>query len=41
MLYRLSLLLFALPALGRDGDIAFADAREVFELEPVRHSWQR
>jgi hypothetical protein len=40
MLYRLSLLLFALPALDRDGNIALADAREVVELEPVRRSSQ-
>ncbi len=41
MPYRLSLLLFALPALDRDGDIALADAGETVELEPVRHSWHR
>jgi hypothetical protein len=41
MLYRLSLLLFALPALDREGDIALADAGEVVELESVGLSWQR
>jgi len=40
MLYRLSLLFFALPALGREGDIVLADAVEVVELEPVGHSLQ-
>jgi hypothetical protein len=40
MLYRLSLLLFALPALDHDCDIVLADAGEVVELEPVRHSRQ-
>ena len=40
MLYRLPLLLFALPTLGRDGDIALADAGEVGELELAGHSLQ-
>jgi hypothetical protein len=40
MLYRLLLLFFALPALGRDGDIVLAHAGKVIELDPVRHSRQ-
>ena len=40
MLYRLSLLLFASLAPGRDGDIVLAHAGEVVELEPAGHSLQ-